>query len=788
MKLFDLYATLGLDSRAFNTGLSSARGQFNSFAASLNVGIGKTGRSLGGLVTSAAHAMSSLTQTVQKGVTVTAGAMGTLMSGLAVTGVKYNSLMENYQMDFTTLLGSADEAQKKVNELRALDLSSPLGMDQLAGATKLMLSFGIEAEEVSDKLGELSDISMGNAEKLNSLTLAYSQIRSVGKLTMMDLRQMANQGFNPLKVVAEKTGVAIGDLQDFMSYGKPSKDMTEAIKAANAEVKAMGDNASVGAKMLAEMGETGVITSDIVSEAITIATSAGGQFYKATENAAKTLTGQLSILQGGVKKLIGSGFEPLSENLTENILPNLNEFIEELDTAFNRRGGGADGLTGMFAVVRDELVEMRDDTDEWTERAKQGVIRTSVLFNNTGKLVNGMLPSMLEAGGEIWGQVQIGFENAIPNLRKSAALVGPDLLAFFAESNADLFHAGLEIIGGLAEGIEDDFSEGGEGKIKTAVHNGIGKIAGWVSDEGNKESLSNAARFLLKTLADAAVEYAPEIFIGVGDIILRTIFGEKLGSRLSTSLGIATYAAGTGLGDEESKNKLTMAVLNDLQTQLDKENAANPDLAIIANEYSRLEGLIDQAYAADDVNLFEQYTHQLSALSMIVQEGNFGDATEAIKAAESIANGSTALDPIVDDWAEFGAEVAAVNDELRETHALWQMLLGPTPGTDYGNLKNLGTDALAPAHSLRSHATGLDYVPYNEYIARLHEGEAVLTKEQAERWRRGEDDTMMVVQTPQETRPIVLMIDGTEIGAVMYDNMNRRIENGNLQQIFGMGG
>lgn len=363
MKLFDLYATLGLDSRAFNTGLSSARGQFNSFAASLNVGIGKTGRSLGGLVSNAAHAMSSLTQTVQKGVTVTAGAMGTLMSGLAVTGVKYNSLMENYQMDFTTLLGSADEAQKKVNELRALDLSSPLGMDQLAGATKLMLSFGIEAEEVSDKLGELSDISMGNAEKLNSLTLAYSQIRSVGKLTMMDLRQMANQGFNPLKVVAEKTGVAIGDLQDFMSYGKPSKDMAEAIKAANEEVKAMGDNASVGAKMLAEMGETGVITSDIVSEAITIATSAGGQFYKATENAAKTLTGQLSILQGGVKKLIGSGFDPLNENLTENILPNLNEFIEELDTAFNRRGGGADGLTGMLAVVRDELVGMRDDTE-----------------------------------------------------------------------------------------------------------------------------------------------------------------------------------------------------------------------------------------------------------------------------------------------------------------------------------------------------------------------------------------------------------------------------------------
>lgn len=34
-------------------------------------------------------------------------------------------------------------------------------------------------------------------------------------------------------------------------------------------------------------------------------------------------------------------------------------------------------------------------------------------------------------------------------------------------------------------------------------------------------------------------------------------------------------------------------------------------------------------------------------------------------------------------------------------------------------------------------ATGLDYVPYNNFFARLHEGEAVLTKIEAEQWRRG---------------------------------------------------
>lgn len=34
-------------------------------------------------------------------------------------------------------------------------------------------------------------------------------------------------------------------------------------------------------------------------------------------------------------------------------------------------------------------------------------------------------------------------------------------------------------------------------------------------------------------------------------------------------------------------------------------------------------------------------------------------------------------------------------------------------------------------------ATGLDYVPYNNFSARLHEGEAVLTKAEASLWRSG---------------------------------------------------
>ena len=47
-------------------------------------------------------------------------------------------------------------------------------------------------------------------------------------------------------------------------------------------------------------------------------------------------------------------------------------------------------------------------------------------------------------------------------------------------------------------------------------------------------------------------------------------------------------------------------------------------------------------------------------------------------------------------------------------------------------------DVVQSGGDLPGHAVGFDYVPYDNYVARLHEGEAVLTKSEADRWRSGE--------------------------------------------------
>ena len=54
---------------------------------------------------------------------------------------------------------------------------------------------------------------------------------------------------------------------------------------------------------------------------------------------------------------------------------------------------------------------------------------------------------------------------------------------------------------------------------------------------------------------------------------------------------------------------------------------------------------------------------------------------------------------------------------------------------------------------------GLDYVPYDNFRINAHEGEAVLTKKQAEQWRGGEQIDITI--------EIPVVIDGHEVDKIV---------------------
>lgn len=102
---------------------------------------------------------------------------------------------------------------------------------------RLLLNFNAVAEnEVVPTLKMLGDITGGDKQRMDSLTLAFAQSASAGRLMGQDLLQMINAGFNPLQVMADKTGKSIGVLKDEMSKGKITTEMVvQAFKDATAE-------------------------------------------------------------------------------------------------------------------------------------------------------------------------------------------------------------------------------------------------------------------------------------------------------------------------------------------------------------------------------------------------------------------------------------------------------------------------------------------------------------------------------------------------------------------------
>ena len=297
-----------------------------------------------------------LGQTAMNALVSAAKAGFNAVKDLALNAFEYNAKMETYAVNFKTLLGSAEAAQGKLTELKEYAAKTPFALEDLADATQTMLAFGLTSEESSLALQQLGDISLGDANKLQSLTLAFSQISSAGKLAGQDLLQMINAGFNPLQVIAEKTGVAYADLHAVMSGEKTSEDFNLRMEAARKEVEELGTSASEGAIMLAQIGKDGMISADMVAAAMRIATSEGGAFYKALESASQTAQGQIATIQDSWDMLTGKVTGGVFDKLSTEVFPKVIGWLDELNAAYDK--DGFEGLKGAAGGIFDELGEL----------------------------------------------------------------------------------------------------------------------------------------------------------------------------------------------------------------------------------------------------------------------------------------------------------------------------------------------------------------------------------------------------------------------------------------------
>ena len=212
------------------------------------------------------------------------------LTALATAGVKYNATMETYLANLTTLLGGNEQAAEELlNTLREMANTTPYEATDLVKATQKMMAFGISAEDSLKYLQMLGDVAMGDANKMDSLTLAFSQISASGRATMEDINQMIDQGFNPLTIVAQKTGESMSDLRDRVSAGG--------------------------------------VSFEEIAGAFETATSEGGIFYQSMDKASQTTEGKISSLKDSFSTALGT--------MTESLLPFVTSAVDGLSKLAN---------------------------------------------------------------------------------------------------------------------------------------------------------------------------------------------------------------------------------------------------------------------------------------------------------------------------------------------------------------------------------------------------------------------------------------------------------------------
>lgn len=146
------------------------------------------------------------------------------------------SKVEQLEISFRTLLGSQEKANALIAEIKSYGTVTPYDTEGLAQAARLMLSYGMSSSKIMPTLKMLGDIAMGDKDKLQSLTLAFSQMSASGRVCKEDLNQMVDAGFNPLQIISEKTGKSIGELTDEVSKGAISvHDIEQAFIDATSE-------------------------------------------------------------------------------------------------------------------------------------------------------------------------------------------------------------------------------------------------------------------------------------------------------------------------------------------------------------------------------------------------------------------------------------------------------------------------------------------------------------------------------------------------------------------------
>ena len=703
MDLFTLVAKLVLDSSEFEGGVKRSKGLFSK---------------LGGTVGAGAVAMGNLVST---GISKAAGAIFDFGKESLQTGIDFEAAMDKVAAISGTTGTKFDDLVDKAMEMGAV---TKFSATESAEAFQYMAMAGWDADQMMAGISGVMDLAAASGENLGTVSDIVTDVLTAMGKSAGDAGHFADV----LAAASSSANTNVGMMGETFKYAAPIagalgysiEDLALATGLmANAGIK--GSQAGTGLRaMLTRLAKPTKDSQEAMNKlGISLEKSDGsmkslrevvtdmrGSFEKLTESEqaeyAALLAGQEAM--SGLLAIVGASDEEFNK-LVKNIDESKNAAKTMADIMMDNVSGSLEELSGametfgltLFEDFKNPIKVVLDFTtgfvDKMTKAYKSGGLIE--MFKEAGKSAAEVVgniaeqaPKIAQAAGAFIGSFGTSVIEQMPDIIANvgeALSSGVEALFSSAEGNAEANNWMTGILSGLTESVSGFFAGGGIGDLFSGLGSAI------FGGEGGGGLFSG-------------------LFGGIGSFL------NFLNPFDDISGWFTTIATDTGSIVTNLEELLALEITEDFTQPI---TAMATDWQSIAtnlhNAYTDL-GLfvktkIEDTFKMDISNLAKVFAAiETSIGNALVYFSSFIITEVPQKLLDS-------FDEIKSKWEEIASAIQAALSALEE------FLIKDEPGFHSGKRG--------------SYAVGLDYVPYDNFSANLHRGEAVLTRSEAEEWRAG---------------------------------------------------